>query len=105
MFVMGCASPCQFLGSTENTPKRAEPETQPKPEEPTVNDEQTPVEKTQIAPATWCSSCNVEMDQSRTKFRIEGFQQAKNGISGTELAAIVYLCPQCGKIEFKADKS
>jgi predicted RNA-binding Zn-ribbon protein involved in translation (DUF1610 family) len=105
MFVLGCASPCQFLGSAESVPRRVEPETQPMFDKPTLNKEKTEVDKAEITQAVWCSSCNEEMNQGRTKFRIDGLERTSRKTIEKELSAIVYLCPKCGKIEFKADKT
>ena len=63
------------------------------------------------APVT-CSLCNVEMSQTKTKFKVEGWEGLHPKLTGDDsgkleeefLPAIVYLCPQCGKIEFKADE-
>jgi hypothetical protein len=50
-----------------------------------------------------CSLCNVEMSQARTQFKIDGWKGPQPKLSGEALSVNVYLCPVCGKIEFKAD--
>lgn len=62
------------------------------------------------APTAYCTSCNVQMAQTRTKFSINGWDVLDPKLAGDdlnkfELQAIVYVCPQCGKIELKADKN
>lgn len=97
MFVMACATPCRFLGGAENQPKI-------KPEKTQINStsksEEKPEENNakEAAAAAWCSSCNAEMSQVRTKFRIDRCEEEE------ELPVIVYLCPKCGKIDLKADE-
>jgi hypothetical protein len=56
------------------------------------------------APVIYCSLCNAEMSQARSSFRIEGWE----GSGRTEeevLPVIVYVCRQCGEVEFKAEKN
>ncbi len=110
MFVLDCATPCRFLGSTENVSQQIDPEKTPI--NSTALSEEKPEEnKTKNAPAT-CSLCNVEMSQTRTKFRIDGWEGSSqkpadddSGKLGKEVfPVIVYLCPKCGKIDFRADE-
>jgi len=52
------------------------------------------------------------MSQTRTKFRINGWEGLHPKLTGDDLGergeellpVIVYLCPKCGKIEFRADE-
>ena len=106
-----CAIKCKFLGNIENESSPLEAE---KTEaESTFNDDKkTEAYSAKNAPVTCCSLCNVEMSQTRTKFRINGWEGLHPKLTGDdsgklgeeELPVIVYLCPQCGKIEFKADE-
>jgi len=111
MVVLDCDTPCKFLGTSENVPLKIEREKAPI--EAPVTDEQKPLEeKTDNAPITHCSGCEVEMAQTRTKFIINGWkglpQKSTSGDSGKlgeqELPVIVYLCPKCGKIDFRAEE-
>ena len=53
------------------------------------------------------------MSQGRTKFSIDEWDESHQKLDGDDsgklrkevLPVIVYLCPKCGKIEFKADKN
>ncbi len=105
MFVMDCQTPCQFLGDSENGSRLLELE-KTSVENTSVDDYKTEGQtKNDRNPC--CSFCNVEMSQTRTKLRIdgwEGVQKAADDTSEEVLPVIVYLCPKCGKIEFKADK-
>jgi len=107
MFVLDCATPCRFLGDSENESKRDDSE-KTKVEDTLVNEEKPQEEEDKItnAPASWCSLCNVEMSQTKTTFRIEGWKGPRQKIAndGEELPVIVYLCPKCGKIDFRADE-
>jgi hypothetical protein len=77
-----------------------------------INEEKTPEDQAKNAPVPSCSLCNVEMSQTRTTFRINGweglhpkFADAESGKLREELLhVIIYLCPKCGKIEFRADE-
>ena len=111
MFVLDCATPCQFLGSSENVPLKIDREKAPI--ESTATDKQKTEEefKTEKAPVTNCSLCDVEMFQTRTKFTIDGWKGSsqeleENGARqlGQELPVIVYLCPKCGKIDLRAEE-
>jgi len=109
MFVMNCATPCRFLGINENEPRQIETEKTQINSTP-INEEKPEATETKNDTATWCSSCNIEMSQTRTKFRIEGWKGLQQKPSGENsgklgeevLPVIVYLCPKCGKIDLKA---
>jgi hypothetical protein len=111
MFVLDCATPCRFLGNTENGP----PQKEAKKTEIDITfngDKNNEEDKTENTPVTCCSSCNVQMSQTRTKFRIDGWEGANQKFAANDstrfgeeiLPVIVYLCPKCGKIDFKADE-
>ena len=112
MFVLDCATPCQFLGSSENVPLKIDREkasigTAAADKQKT--EEEGNIEK---APVTNCSLCDVEMFQTRTKFTIDGLkgssqESADDGsrqLGDQELPVIVYLCPKCGKIDLRAEE-
>ena len=106
MFVLDCATPCRFLSGTESVPQRVDTEKIPV-SDALVNEEKPKVEETKKAEVTLCSLCSIEMSPTRTKFKIDGWEgsDSDSGKLGEEvLPVIVYLCPTCGKIEFKADK-
>jgi len=110
MFVLDCATPCRFLGNPENDSLpilRENTET----ENTIIEDSKIEKDKTKNVLVPRCSLCNIEMSQTRTKFRIDGWEEAHNKLAhdnsgklGEELRVVVYLCPKCGKIELKADK-
>ncbi len=76
-----------------------EPETESAPTE----SKEVEVNATQIALAAWCSVCNVEMSQTKTTFRVDGWSGPHPNLGEGELPASVCLCPRCGRIEFRAD--
>ena len=106
MFVLDCATPCKFLGNSENESQLVDAEKTPVNN--TFISEKTEENNTRKAPATCCAVCNAEMSQTSTKFRIDGWkgtdQKLADDDSGEVLAVIVYLCPICGKIDFRADE-
>ena len=110
MFVLDCATPCQFLGNIENEPQQINAE-KTQINSSLISDEKTEEDKTKNATVTCCSLCNVEMSQTRTKFRIDGWKESHqkladddSGQLGRVLPVIIYLCPKCGKIDFRADE-
>ena len=105
MFVLDCATPCRFLSGTESVPQRVDTE-KSQVDNALVNEEKPKVEETKEAEVTLCSLCSIEMSQTRTKFKIDGWEGSggSGNLREEVLPVIVYLCPTCGKIEFKADK-
>jgi hypothetical protein len=103
-----CAISCKFLGNIGNESPPVETE-KTEPPSKFTDDKKTEAPQTENAPVTCCPLCNVEMSQTRTKFTINGWiglhPKPVGDDSGEEfLPVIVYLCPQCGKIEFRADE-
>lgn len=106
-----CPISCKYLGNTQNAP--AQKTEGPKPQTPIItasNNKPAEANITRKVPVTYCSSCNVEMSPKRTKLRIDDWdnkQQQEYGdyVSKNQefLPVIAYLCPCCGRIEFKAD--
>ena len=111
MFVLDCANPCRFLGGYENEPQQVNSE-KTKINNSIVSEEKREERKTENSPVTCCSLCNVEMSQTRTKFKIDGWGESNEKSGGDDsarfeaemLPVTVYLCPKCGKIDFRADE-
>jgi hypothetical protein len=111
MFVLDCANPCRFLGGYENELQEVDAE-KTKINSSVISEEKTEVSKTENAPFTFCSLCNVEMSQTKTKFKIDGWKESNQKLNGNDsvrfeaevLPVIVYLCQKCGKINFRADE-
>jgi predicted RNA-binding Zn-ribbon protein involved in translation (DUF1610 family) len=110
MFVLDCTNPCRFLGGYENEPQQVDAE-KSKIDNSVINEEKQEERKTENSPVTCCSSCNVEMSQTRTKFTIDGWEKSGHNLDddssrlGAEvLPVMVFLCPKCGKIDFRADE-
>lgn len=55
---------------------------------------------------TYCSLCNIEMSQGKTIFNIENWKgpNPKSNSDPNLLPVTIYLCPKCGKIEFKLEQ-
>jgi predicted RNA-binding Zn-ribbon protein involved in translation (DUF1610 family) len=60
---------------------------------------------------SYCTSCNVEMTPRKAKLKLDPAEEAASKQFGdytpqTEenLSVIVYLCPLCGRIEFRSAK-
>jgi len=103
-----CTIKCRYLGNPQNEPSRIEPD---KLEAMSTSkiDEKAEADKIEKVPVG-CSFCNIEMSQTKTKFKINGWEGPPPKLSGDdsselgqELPAIVYCCPRCGKIEFRTD--
>jgi hypothetical protein len=111
MFVLDCATPCQFLGTTENEPQSIEAEKN-QINNKLISDKKSEEDKTENAPVNCCPLCNMEMFQTQTTLKIDGWERTKQEFAdnnsarfGKEtLPVIVYLCPKCGKIDLKADE-
>jgi hypothetical protein len=111
MFVLDCSNPCRFLGGYENEPIQVEAE-KTKINSSTISEEKTEANKTENTSVTFCSTCNIEMSKAKTKFKINGWEESNQKLNddnserfGAEvLPVIVYLCPKCGKIDFRADE-
>ena len=103
-----CLIKCRFLGNTENDFRPTE--TEKTTDKYTRTETKTEESISKEAPM-FCSSCNGEMSQAKTQFKVNNWKRINpklesEGLAKSEmLSAIVYLCPQCGKIEFKADGS
>lgn len=110
LFKRECAINCRFLGNIENESQQIEAE-KTEADNAFINDEKIEEDKTKNATVTCCSLCNVEMSQTRTQFRINGWEVSNQKLANDYsrkpdelLPVIVYLCPKCGKIEFMADE-
>jgi hypothetical protein len=111
MFVLDCANPCRFLEGYENETLQVDAE-KSKINSSVISEEKTEVSKTENASVTFCSLCNVEMSQTKTKFNIDGWKESNQKLNGNYsvrlgaevLPVIVYLCSKCGKITFRADE-
>lgn len=104
MFVMDCATPCKFLGNTEHASSPIEAE-KTKDENTFTSENRTEEDQPKGTLESFCSLCNVEMSQTRTALRIEGWKGLQPKLADKEvLPIIVYLCPKCGKIDLKADE-
>jgi len=102
-----CELSCSYLGKMSDEP----------PQTKNAEDDKSKTDKieaaiTDNAPSVTCSSCNATMHEGKTKLRISGWDDAGQNLGGEDLAAseekwlpvTVYLCPQCGKLEFAADE-
>ncbi len=111
MLVLDCATPCRFLGNNENVSSPIEAE-KTETENTVLNDNKTEEPQTENNVVPCCSTCNVEMSQTRTKFRIDGGEESHRKPNDGDLGkfveevlpVIVYFCPKCGKIDLKVDE-
>ena len=110
LFILDCATPCRFLGNIENESQQIDTE-KTEIDSTFISNEKTEVDHSKNA-IVYCSLCNVEMSQTRTKFRIDGWEETHQKLADDDswklgeevLPVIVYLCPKCGKIDFRADE-
>lgn len=101
MLVLDCANPCRFLGGYENEPQQMDSE-KIKINNSVTSEKETKVNEIENESVIFCTLCNVEMPQGKTKFKIDSDDSARFGAE--VLPVIVYLCPKCGKIDFRADE-
>jgi hypothetical protein len=107
MFVLDCPTPCKFLGSGENEPRQID-QNEPPIIRSTVKEEKPEEGKTENTPVTYCTTCNAETLQTRTKLKIDGWKDQKPTdpmqLGEEVLPVIVYLCLKCGKIDLRAEE-
>jgi hypothetical protein len=102
MLILDCETPCRFLGNNANEPQQIG--TKRNPISSSISNDTPEEEKTENAPVTFCSLCNVEMSQTMTRFRIDGGKGQHQKISEEVMPVIVYICPKCGKIDLWAEE-
>lgn len=100
-----CTISCKYLGQTENyTYTAPKTQTQSAPEAEKNQETETPTAES--VPVSFCFTCNAEMVWTKTRLTIEGWNGPKPAwVSEKNLPVTIYLCPKCGKIEFKADQN
>jgi len=93
-----CPIRCKYLGEADNTnPTQPKTETLQPPAQ-TATFSQPEIKAACGIPVAYCTSCNVEMDAKKAKLKLEGVPSVEE-----VLLVIVYLCPLCGRIEFRAN--
>jgi hypothetical protein len=107
MFVLDCPTPCKFLGNGENERRQIDQD-EALIIRSTVNEEKLGDDKTENTSVTYCTACDAETLQTRTKLKIDGWKGQKPTDSMQfdveVLPVIVYLCPKCGKIDFRSEE-
>lgn len=99
-----CTMSCTYLGNPDSA--HVPVGTGQAPIE-NVIDEAKESQKTRMTnnQAKYCTVCNVEMSETKTELRVDKWKGLKPTLPSADmLPVVVYLCPQCGKIEFKADR-
>lgn len=105
-----CTISCKYLGSVGNQPIQHDtprPQQKPSPETKAA----APANSTKNYPVAYCNSCNVEMSPKSAKLKLEDCETERPKQFGDYtpqpeefMSVIVYLCPLCGKIEFRSAK-
>jgi hypothetical protein len=105
-----CEVRCRYLGNVENSYSRIESKSVESLEK-IKNGKALDEDPLKNSPVT-CVVCNMTMSKTNTNLKINRWDgtppKLDGGVSGKlgqELPLIVYLCPQCGKIEFRAKMS
>jgi hypothetical protein len=97
-----CVISCKYLGQTENYTYSALKIETPVIPQTTESEEES---KTENLPVSFCFSCNSEMAWTKTNFTIEDWNGPKPVQANDKILPVtIYLCPKCGKIEFKVDQ-
>jgi hypothetical protein len=108
-FKRNCAINCRFLGDAESKTEHVEAQ-KTVDEDRFIEDKKTEANQPIDAQIVCCSVCNVEMTQKKTSFKIDGLEEPNKTadeagkLDGELLPVIIYLCPKCGKIDFKANE-
>ena len=105
-----CEIKCRFLGKIEG--ESPQTDAQKSGVDTAVNDKKTQVKQTENTSIACCSECNAKMSRTRTIFRIDGWEKShlKPADEDTRkpmeelLPVTIYLCPRCGRIEFRANE-
>lgn len=98
-----CAISCKYLG---NLGMAYVPVGLERTQTPDLLDEPKETQQTQLVnnQAEYCVTCKVEMSESKTELRVGSWTGHKPTMPSVDmLPVVVYLCPQCGKIELRAD--
>ncbi len=98
-----CPISCRYLGNSDGGAARVEAKGI-EPEIPVDINKNMQTNQAETAAVAYCSSCNAEMAQTTTALNINGWKGPDPKAPGDVLPVTVYMCPQCGKIEFKANK-
>lgn len=106
-----CSISCKYLGAGDDA-NSAQPkiENPPPPICPAPTSQSSETKATASIPAVYCASCNIEMGAKKSKLKLEGDIAAPKHFGDytpqveEALPVIVYLCPLCGKIEFRANR-
>ena len=69
----------------ENEPQQVEVE-KTKMNSSVISEQKTEVNKTENASVTFCSLCNVEMSQTKTEFKIDGWKESNQRLDGDDSA-------------------
>jgi hypothetical protein len=99
-----------FLGKTENQPATVETTKTEVTESKISEDKEVDAIEKEGDSVTYCSLCNAEMSKTKTTFKIDGLDGQKlagddSGKSIEVLPVVVFVCPQCSKIELEVDRS
>jgi hypothetical protein len=104
LFKRNCSINCRFLGNVENKTETEPVENQKTDNDhQTVDDTKTEAQQTKETQIICCSTCDIEMTPKKIKFKIDC--DVSDKFEDEFLPVIFYLCPKCGKIEFRADKN
>lgn len=104
-----CQIKCRFLGNIEGESQQIDAEKN-EVENTADNDKKAELDQTKNGAVVCCSICNVKMSRTRTKFWIDCWADSQIKLVDDDsgkvieeiLAVTVYLCPRCGRIEFRA---
>jgi hypothetical protein len=104
VYRQNCGLRCSFLGKMGNESPSAPAE------DVIIEESKIEVDTQKSTDGITCSSCKATMQEGKTKLRISGWDDLAQNPYGKDLAAsekewlpvTVYLCPQCGKLEFAA---
>jgi hypothetical protein len=100
IFKPQCDISCNYLGQSENHTKQ---DNITKDTYAHSEKFKTETQKFEQVPVAFCFSCNIPMASAKTQFAVDNWKDHPSiSASSKVLPVTVLLCPNCGKIEFKA---
>lgn len=105
VFRLDCVISCKYLGRSESCVELKSVSEDVCVDDKVVVDDGGSLQFESV-PVAFCFSCNVAMVWAKTKFVVDtwcGGNQASFGCVDKLLPVTVFLCPTCGKVEFKAN--
>jgi hypothetical protein len=101
IFRAHCVISCKYLEPSEPNTESKSMHDDTFTVDETLHAETLPLESISVV---FCFSCNMEMVWAKTQFNVNNWHGSPSLLVNDKVLPVtVFLCPKCGKIEFKAD--